>query len=608
MRINVQSRNAPALNSGRGKRRPAPAPSTSTLSFALLMLGASSLFAAESVISSKHNLSVTGSGDIRATMESEICLFCHTPHRATGAQPLWNHTLSDATYTPYNSSTIKATVGQPTGASKLCLSCHDGTVALGMVNSRARPIEMRSGLTTLPAGATRIGTDLSDDHPVSFTFDSALMTANGQLRDPGTLNQKIRLDHNNQMQCTSCHDPHNNEFGKFLVQNNHASGLCIECHRMTSWEMSAHRNSNKTWNGSGVNPWPNISANTVSAAACESCHAPHNAGTKPRLLTFADEEQNCSSCHSGNVAAKDIDADFRKFSVHPIRTTTAVHDPLEDPINPPRHVECADCHNSHAANSTIAVAPNASGALAGVTGVNQDGALMHPLTKQYELCFRCHADSVSRGPARVPRQVSQTNTRLEFAPANASFHSVVAPGRNPNVPSLLSPLTSSSRIYCTDCHNSDSGPGAGGSGSNGPHGSSFEPILEQRLALADGETETSGTYALCYKCHSRSSILADESFPHRIHVVDNQASCVTCHDPHGVQSTTHLINFNSLYVTPLKGRLEFQDMGTFRGSCTLTCHGTSANSTLHDATLYGSGALSPSSLRKQPGPQIRRRK
>ena len=62
----------------------------------------------------------------------------------------------------------------------------------------------------------------------------------------------MRLDHNNQMQCTSCHDPHNNEFGKFLVQDNRASALCIECHNMTAWTLSAHRNSSKTWNDSGV--------------------------------------------------------------------------------------------------------------------------------------------------------------------------------------------------------------------------------------------------------------------------------------------------------------------------------------------------------------------
>ena len=573
-----------------------------------ILAGTRPLFAAESVISSKHNLSISGSGDIRASIESEICIFCHTPHRATAAQPLWNHALSEATYTPYNSSTIKAAVGQPTGASKLCLSCHDGTVALGMLNSRSQPVQMRNDVTTLPAGSTRLGTDLSDDHPISFTYDSALVTANGQLRDPSALQEKVKLDHNNQMQCTSCHDPHNNEFGKFLVQNNYASGLCMECHTMNLWQTSVHRTSNKPWNGLGVNPWPNTTANTVAAAACENCHSPHNAGTKPRLLTFFDEEQNCTSCHSGNVAAKDIDAEFRKFSVHPIRNTTAVHDPMEDAINPPRHVECADCHNSHAANSTPAVAPNASGALAGLVGVNQDGAIVQPLTKEYESCFRCHADSVARGQARVPRQFVQTNTRLEFAPANASFHPVVAPGRNPNVPSLLDQLTTSSRMYCTDCHNSDTGVGAGGPGPNGPHGSSFEPILERQLALTDGATETSGTYALCYKCHSRPSILADESFPHSIHVVDNKASCVTCHDPHGVQNTPHLINFNSLYVTPFNGRIEFNDTGVFRGNCTLTCHENGANATVHDATNYIAGALAPSPLRKQTAPPIRRRK
>ena len=566
---------------------------------------APSMFAAESVISSKHNLSVSGPGEVRASMESEICIFCHTPHRATSAQPLWNHTLSQATYTPYLSSTLKASVGQPSGASKLCLSCHDGTVALGMVNSRARPIEMRNSITTLPDGPSRIGTDLADDHPVSFTYDSALVTANGQLRDPGTLNQKVRLDHNGQMQCTSCHDPHNNEFGKFLVQNNYASALCLECHTMNSWQLSSHRTSNKTWNGAGVNPWPNTAANTVASAACENCHSPHNAGTKPRLLTFLDEEQNCTSCHGGTVAAKDVDAEFRKLSIHPIRSTTAVHDPMEDAINPPRHVECADCHNPHAANATPAVAPNASGALAGLTGVNQDGAVVQPLTRQYELCFRCHADSISRGPARVPRQFVQTNTRLEFTPGNPSFHPVVAPGKNPNVPSLLLPLTTSSRTYCTDCHNSDTGPGVGGTGPDGPHGSPFEPILERRLALSDGELETSGTYALCYKCHSRTSLLADESFPHRVHVVDNRASCVTCHDPHGVQNNTHLINFNSIYVTPFNGRIEFNHTGTFRGNCTLACHEGGANAVVHDATAYGLGALAPSPLKKSP---VRRRK
>src|SRR5262245_11984982 len=246
---------------------------------------------ADTVLASKHGLSASGPGTVRATAESDVCLFCHTPHRGTGEQPLWNHSMSKATYTPYSSSTARAAMGQPTGASKLCLSRHDGTVALGMVQSRSLPIPMRNQVTTMPPGRSNLGTDLSDDHPISVTYDSSLAVADGQLKDPATLKDKVRLDHEGQLQCTSCHDPHNNQYGKFLVQDNTASALCLNCHRITSWDESIHKLSTKSWNGSGLNPWPHTTGTSVAANACENCHAPHTAGTKQRLLNFADEEQ-----------------------------------------------------------------------------------------------------------------------------------------------------------------------------------------------------------------------------------------------------------------------------------------------------------------------------
>ena len=65
----------------------------------------------------------------------EICKPCHAPHHTQPLPaPLWNHELSSETYTMYNktfSPTLKAEVSsQPDGLSKICLSCHDGTVAL----------------------------------------------------------------------------------------------------------------------------------------------------------------------------------------------------------------------------------------------------------------------------------------------------------------------------------------------------------------------------------------------------------------------------------------------------------------------------------------------
>lgn len=539
-----------------------------------LLLGHACALQADSVVDSKHNLSSSGPGQIRAVSESEICIFCHTPHRATDEKPLWNHSLSSATYIPYSSSTIKATVGQPNGASKLCLSCHDGTVAIGMVNSRSSQIQMR-GASVMPAGRARIGTDLSDDHPVSFTYDGALAAQKGELRDPSTLTDRVRVDHAGQMQCTSCHDPHDNKYGKFLVRENNGSALCVSCHAMNQWTTSSHATSPATWKGSGVDPWPNSDRATVAANACESCHTSHAAGGRERLLNYADEEQNCYTCHSGTVAAKNIAAEFNKLSVHPITRTAGVHDPAEEPINSPRHVECADCHNPHAATASQAVAPNASGAIRGVRGVTTSGSVVTSISKEYELCFRCHADSLAGRSARVNRRDPEMNTRLEFNPANASFHPVTAAGKNPNVPSLIAPLTPGALIYCTDCHNSNQGAAAGGSGPNGPHGSMYAPLLERQVIFSDFSSETPGAYALCYKCHSRDSILSDRSFRyHRLHVVQEQTSCTTCHDPHGVAANTHLINFNMNYVTPSSnGRLEFRDTGVQRGTCSMTCHG-----------------------------------
>lgn len=532
---------------------------------------------AGSIITTKHNLSVNGAGTVKAVTESEICIFCHTPHNGSREAPLWNRASSGQTYVPYSSTTAKAHPGQPTGDSKLCLSCHDGTIALGMVLSRPTQIQIQGASATLPAGATRLGTDLADDHPVSFTFDAALMAADGQLNSPATLTGAVRLDGSGQLQCTSCHDPHDNQFGKFLARNNTASALCTTCHNRTYWNTTSHKTSTKTWNGLGTNPWPHTSYTTVQANACENCHRPHSAGNKPRLLNFAGEEPNCYTCHSGNVTAKNIQAEFAKASVHPIANTTGVHDPIEDPVNPPRHVECADCHNPHAAKSLVATAPTASGALAGVKGINSSGTVVNPLVNQYELCFRCHGDSTNRGPARVPRQFVQTNTRLDFQSGNASYHPVVAIGKYPTIPGLIAPWTATSRMYCTDCHNNNAGPGAGGVGPNGPHGSTFSPLLERRYDFTDNVTESAALYALCYKCHDRTALFAG-GFRHQSHITAGSSvtPCSTCHDPHGVASQKFLINFNTSIVlpSPRGGAVNWTSTGVRRGNCTLLCHGT----------------------------------
>jgi predicted CXXCH cytochrome family protein len=553
------------------------------LAAALLAAGLA-LPAAAALVNTKHNLSVSGPGTIKAASETQVCIFCHAPHNSSPAPPLWNRRSPGSTYTPYASSTQRSSVGQPTGASLMCLSCHDGTIALGDVLTRAALIPMAGGVTTMPAGASRIGTDLSNDHPVSFAYTAALASASGELANPATLTGRVRLDATGQLQCTSCHDPHDDSNGKFLVVSNLASALCQTCHMKNYWSTSDHRNSSATWNGAGTNPWTHTTWTTVTANACENCHQPHSASGKLRLLNASSEEGNCYPCHNGNVAAKNIQTEFSKASIHPVATTTGVHDPAEAAVVATRHVECVDCHNPHAAKGG---AGTPSGPLAGVRGITIAGSETNPVTYEYQVCLRCHADSPGKPAPRTTRQIAQSNVRLEFDTVNPSFHPVAGVGKNLNVPSLIGPTwTVSSLIKCTACHNNNAGPGAGGSGPNGPHGSTYIPLLERQYVTTDNTSESSANYALCYKCHNRTSILGNQSFKeHNKHIAGERAPCNICHDPHGISATqgnatnnSRLINFNTTVVRPSSsGALRFESQGTYRGRCYLSCHGKDHN-------------------------------
>lgn len=541
---------------------------------------------AASIFLSKHNLSVSGPGDIRAESETEICIFCHTPHGARRDIPfLWNRGDQTVNYIPYQSSTLFASVGQPTGASKLCLSCHDGTIALGAVLSAEEEIPFQGGIRFLPAGRpTQLDTDLSDDHPISFPYDAGLAVQNPQLADPLLLPAAIKLDNNGQLQCTSCHDPHDDAFGKFLVMPNQYSNLCTACHKLNGWMASSHAISNAQWNGQGSDPWPDTEFQTVAENGCENCHRPHTAAGNERLLKHVFEEDNCLACHNGNVASRNIESELIKPVRHPVQDFVGVHDAAEDFSGGgvATHVECADCHNPHQANGDpSAGAPAVSGASIGVTGIDAGGASLSNAQNLYEICFKCHADNNVLSELPITRQIDQINTRLEFAPANPSFHPVESVGTNPDVPSLISPLNVNSLISCIDCHNTDD-PG----GAQGPHGSNYEFLLELNYVTVDNSPESSSNYALCYKCHSRSSILSDQSFSdHYKHIVEENTPCAVCHDPHGISATqgdsvnnSHLINFDVTVVLPdNQGRLRFEDEGRFQGRCYLRCHNRNHN-------------------------------
>jgi predicted CXXCH cytochrome family protein len=147
-----------------------------------------------------------------------------------GDVPLWSPKYYNAStvYTLYDSPTLDADVQQPTGASRLCLSCHDGSIAIDSYGGRR-------GTRYLSASEGAIAGDveeLSNDHPISFTYDSALASEDTELHDPQARSDTRELLVDGKVECMSCHDVHNTDAKdmKLLRVDNRGSALCLTCH------------------------------------------------------------------------------------------------------------------------------------------------------------------------------------------------------------------------------------------------------------------------------------------------------------------------------------------------------------------------------------------
>ncbi|MFC2163965.1 cytochrome c3 family protein [Acidobacteriota bacterium] len=180
---------------------------------------------------------ISGSAhDFSATVHTwnttgEICIVCHTPHNADTTvpdAPLWNHEVTTAVFTLYSSPTMDIAPSQPEGVSRLCLSCHDGTIALDSYGGA-------TGTTNI-TGDYNLTTDLSDDHPVSIFWDH-------QTEDPEGACGKCHSQHGGQItnpylpffdqkvECATCHDVHNTStYTKLLRLPLAGSELCLYCH------------------------------------------------------------------------------------------------------------------------------------------------------------------------------------------------------------------------------------------------------------------------------------------------------------------------------------------------------------------------------------------
>lgn len=200
-----------------------------TLFVGTLALACLSGAAQAQITGSKHDFSSS------AWSGGEICKPCHTPHFANSAAGrLWNHALSNATYTLFEGEAGDSS--DLDRESRLCMGCHDGTVALDSFGGT-------TGINFINAGA-KIGTDLTDDHPIggdaiyptgTSTRFNAQNASHQVVSAWGTLRLKSWTDHDGNEQwvvgCRTCHNVHNaGNFSHMLNFSNQSSHICLTCH------------------------------------------------------------------------------------------------------------------------------------------------------------------------------------------------------------------------------------------------------------------------------------------------------------------------------------------------------------------------------------------
>jgi hypothetical protein len=237
----------------------------------------------EGLSGTPHDFTGTGSGDVRGVPDIGLCTFCHTPQRV-GARMVWNHAPSPNSFrwdvaTTFGGTPLPEISGATyKGASARCLSCHDGSVAIGDIavfdgQAATGPAVLSSARMTDFAAKFQVGVggDLAGNHPVGVPYPlggapnhyngltngqyrgvfaandwqaNPLASSSANIRlyvDDGTGNfselSSAATTMNAGIECSSCHDPHNKASvdamflrGKLVGRSRSDGYLCQQCH------------------------------------------------------------------------------------------------------------------------------------------------------------------------------------------------------------------------------------------------------------------------------------------------------------------------------------------------------------------------------------------
>jgi predicted CXXCH cytochrome family protein len=438
--------------------------------------------------------------------------------------------------------------------------------------------------------------------------------------------------------CTQCHTSHGTnpqDFGLWVANDDN---LCFTCHAteagtysgQTAYSQSGHSVSTVTFNQRPV-------------GLCVQCHNPHGAGDSRGMfpkLTAQLEEKNCYTCHGSSLrpqGAQDIETPSRQRYGHAVANFERLHNdaaefgsiggrPNQFLSGASRHVECADCHNTHTGKTAprLARSSNIGELMLGTWGVRpvfSGTAWIAPssyVTERFQststelesyLCFKCHSDYAWGNQAPYTADgMLESNNALEFNPNNPAYHNVTGqpelsvPSEDfvfgtASPPAYINQWGPNSAMACSDCHAGDPSTGD----VQGSHGSMFSFLLKKRFKAQAGAIDNTGATGTqsdaCFDCHdwntygqggtgTATNFRKDTGNLHSL-AGHAQAGCFQCHSavPHGFKRK-HMIVYvtdgapyyqsDPINYTLQKGGIQaysHQDGGAYTvNSCKAGCH------------------------------------
>lgn len=559
-----------------------------------------------------------------------LCSNCHNAHSMAGTGQRF---LAVKKLDPLFSGTYGAKTGND-----FCWTCHNTTAATsaGYISSAAWNASTGYDHKTFyPTG------NVSHNMSVGFASltDSRVPSVQGPITckgchsEHGSTNDKLILEWVKGFAVTFRAWTDND-------YNTTYTSLCTSCHGLAalggfSWPgtgshaAAGHGASASTKVLSYSPPVP-AKNQTLRVGQCKQCHEPHGTGDANGAFLNLNryfEEGVCYVCHNtvGNPAgAKNLATVFGRATSHNLSLSTTAarkHDLNAEYAATPagtgnanlsgakRHVECSDCHNTHLSTNTLhtkgsnAITAGAS-VLAGVWGISPTnganwsnpstwtwaaGNKVYPATAEYQLCLKCHSAAAygATPPSRTVNNTrgtsywpiaTYTDQAKEFNPNNASYHAVWGNSKaSATYGTYINGWTYNSKMYCSDCHRSNTaGDPIGSHGSGAPFmlGGNTTPANSSWITGPGANQANRATsYALCFNCHDPN--FTNTGFREggsNLHTNRHGGhSCGACHSavPHGWQRYRMLV---------LRGDpAPYNDHGTGYGLPNTITWGTSGN-------------------------------